>query len=106
MPRSCATRDPLVIDFSAWFEPFVRRWLATTDTKTQTWVQAAIQHDKFEPEGSDSHSSSIIDLIDSCKSATDFVLKLDWPDEYENAKYLTALSKASVELGDLGFRLC
>nr|CRX79212.1 hypothetical protein ls5931a1_00048 [Leucosporidium scottii] len=106
-------REPLVIDFSAWFEPYVRRWLATTDTKTMQWVQAAIKHDRvsismchsppppalnlftaqFEPEGDDSHSSSIIDLIDSCKSATDFILALDWPNEYENAKYLTGLSQ-------------
>ncbi|KAK4048423.1 hypothetical protein OIV83_004769 [Microbotryomycetes sp. JL201] len=93
--------DPLEVDFSAWFEPYVRRWIATTETKTRQWVQAAIQHDKFEPEGEDSHSSSIIDLIDSCKSATDFIIKLEWPNEYENAKYLTALSKAiarSIEL--------
>lgn len=41
-PRS----EPLVIDFSAWFEPYVRRWLATTDTKTMQWVQAAINHDR------------------------------------------------------------
>ncbi|KAK4052310.1 hypothetical protein OIO90_004391 [Microbotryomycetes sp. JL221] len=93
--------DPLEIDFSAWFEPYVRRWIATTEAKTRQWVQAAIQHDKFEPEGEDSHSSSIVDLIDSCKSATDFIVKLKWPNEFENAKYLTALSKAiarSIEL--------
>ena len=50
---------------------------------------------QFLPEGVDSHSSSIVDLIDSCKSATDFIAKLKWPNEYENAKYLTALSHAS-----------
>lgn len=43
-PSTC--REPLVIDFSAWFEPYVRRWLATTDTKTMQWVQAAIKHDR------------------------------------------------------------
>lgn len=50
---------------------------------------------QFEPEGEDSHSSSIIDLIDSCKSATEFILALDWPNEYENARYLTGLSQVS-----------
>lgn len=79
------------------------------------WVQAAINHDRvsaasrltrtelicpsqFEAEGDDSHSSSIVDLIDSCKSATDFILALDWPNEYENAKYLTGLSQVGVSL--------
>ncbi|KAM0786123.1 hypothetical protein ACM66B_006933 [Microbotryomycetes sp. NB124-2] len=101
MHNAFRPEDPLEVDFSAWFEPYVRRWIATTETKTRQWVQAAIQHDRFEPEGEDSHSSSIVDLIDSCKSATDFIVKLNWPNEYENAKYLTSLSKAiarSIEL--------
>lgn len=37
-----------------------------------------------------------MDLIDSCKSATEFILKLKWPDEYENARYLTGLSKVCL----------
>lgn len=51
---------------------------------------------QFEPEGADSHSSSIVDLIDSCKSATDFIIKLKWPNEYENARYLTSLSQVCL----------
>lgn len=47
---------------------------------------------QFEPEGEEKHSSSVIDLIDSCKSATEFILKLAWPDEVEHARHLTALS--------------
>lgn len=50
---------------------------------------------QFQPEGVDSHSSSVVDLIDSCKSATNFIIALKWPNEYENAKYLTALSQVS-----------
>lgn len=42
----CLRRTPLVVDFSAWFEPYVRRWLVTTDTKTAEWVKLAITHDK------------------------------------------------------------
>ncbi|SCZ94445.1 BZ3500_MvSof-1268-A1-R1_Chr12-2g03904 [Microbotryum saponariae] len=86
-------KEPLKVEFSSWFEPYIRKWLQRTDAKTTEWVKAAIHHDTFEPEGADGHSSSIIDLIDSCRSATDFILKLNWPDSYDNARYLTALSQ-------------
>ncbi|KAM0747772.1 hypothetical protein T439DRAFT_304877 [Meredithblackwellia eburnea MCA 4105] len=86
---------PLVIDFSAWFEPYVRRWLATTDARTMEWVKRAIGADKFVPEeeSDEKQSTSVVDLIASCQSATDWVLKLDWPNEVENARYLTSLSQ-------------
>ncbi|GAA5994013.1 hypothetical protein JCM11641_004022 [Rhodosporidiobolus odoratus] len=85
--------DPLIIDYSSWFEPYVRRWLAMTDTQTSEWVNRAISKDKFEPEETATHSSSIIDLIESCKAPVDFVLNLNWPNELENAKFLTGLSR-------------
>ncbi|GAA6019542.1 hypothetical protein JCM10207_003737 [Rhodosporidiobolus poonsookiae] len=93
MHEAFCPEEPLVIDFSAWFEPYVRRWLAMTDTQTSEWVNRAIGKDKFEPEETATHSSSIVDLIESCKAPVDFVLKLNWPNEYENAKFLTGLSR-------------
>lgn len=48
---------------------------------------------QFEPEGQDRHSSSIVDLIDSCKSAVAFVQNLQWPDKRANALYLTRLAQ-------------
>ncbi|GAA6018841.1 hypothetical protein JCM11491_006882 [Sporobolomyces phaffii] len=85
--------DPLDIDFSAWFEPYVRKWLAMTDTQTSEWVNRAISKDAFEPEETATHSSSIVDLIESCKAPVEFILGLKWPDEYGHAKFLTALSR-------------
>ncbi len=38
--------EPLEINFSAWFEPYIRRWLATTDTQTSKWVNRAIAKDQ------------------------------------------------------------
>lgn len=113
--------EPLVIDFSAWFEPYVRRWLAGTDTQTSEWVDRAISKDKvrtsifslvsflplivlrpqFEPEETATHSSSVIDLIDSCKAPVNFILELDWPNEFENAKFLTALSRVRLPVPPL-----
>ncbi|GAA6043218.1 hypothetical protein JCM8097_000332 [Rhodosporidiobolus ruineniae] len=93
MHKAFCPEEPLNIDFSAWFEPYVRRWLAMTDTQTSEWVNRAISKDKFEPEETATHSSSIIDLIESCKAPVDFILKLQWPNEFENAKFLTGLSR-------------
>lgn len=42
-------REKLVVDFSAWFEPYIRRWLLTTDAKTMEWVKLAIAHDRVRP---------------------------------------------------------
>lgn len=50
---------------------------------------------QFEPEETATHSSSIVDLIDSCKAPVDFILRLKWPNEYEHAKFLTGLSRVS-----------
>lgn len=83
----------LRFEYAAWFEPFVMRWLATIDSKTTEWVQRAIEGDSFAPEGEDGHSSSIVDLIASCRSATEFLEQLAWPDEEDNARYLTRLSQ-------------
>lgn len=48
---------------------------------------------KFEAEGAEGHSSSIIDLFDNLKSPIDFVLDLGWPDKYQEARFFTSLSK-------------
>ncbi|GAA5930579.1 uncharacterized protein JCM15063_002403 [Sporobolomyces koalae] len=85
--------EELKIDFSAWFEPYVRKWLGMTDTQTSEWVNRAISKDAFEPEETATHSSSIVDLIESCKAPVEFILGLEWPDEYGHAKFLTALSR-------------
>lgn len=42
------------MDLSSWFEPYVRRWLASTDAKTSEWARLAIAHDNV----SRSHYSS------------------------------------------------
>lgn len=60
---------------------------------SQPWVDPLSSQFQPEEESEDKHSSSIIDLIASCQSATDFILKLDWPNKYENARYLTGLSQ-------------
>ncbi|KAJ6478601.1 hypothetical protein C8R47DRAFT_983974 [Mycena vitilis] len=80
-------------DINAFFEPYVRQWLSNTDSKTGQWVEAAIAADKFQAEGSEGHSSSIVDLFDSLRSPIDFLQDLEWEDEYQEARFFTSLSK-------------
>lgn len=80
------------------------RWLAETDKKTLTWVREAIKLDTFDPKeaedsGNVGHTSSIVDLIASCKGAVQFVTDLAWPDEVQNAIFLTKLSAVSTVYG-------
>lgn len=39
------------------------------------------------------HSSSIVDLFSLFHQAVDFVQKLQWPNEYQHCRFMTALSK-------------
>ncbi|KAJ6581995.1 hypothetical protein B0H19DRAFT_1117211 [Mycena capillaripes] len=84
-------------DINAFFEPYVRQWLVNTDDKTGQWVKAAIAADKFQAEGNQGHSSSIVDLFDSLRSPIDFLLDLEWENEYQDAGFFTALSQSVLK---------
>ncbi|KAF9481580.1 cytoplasm protein [Pholiota conissans] len=83
------------LDFNipAFFEPYVRQWLVNTDAKTKNWVENAIAHDKFEAEGVEGHSSSIVDLFDSLRSPINFLQELEWEDAYQEGRFFTSLAK-------------
>ncbi|KAJ7153568.1 hypothetical protein C8R43DRAFT_1126845 [Mycena crocata] len=81
-------------DINSFFEPYVRQWLMNTDNKTGQWVEAAIAADKFQAEGTEGHSSSIVDLFDSLRSPIEFLQDLEWEDDYQDARFFTALSKS------------
>lgn len=88
-------------DEGGFFEPYVCQWLINTDNKTTQWVQAAIAADKFQSEGPEGHSSSIVDLFDSLRSPINFLQDLEWSNEYQEARFFTSLSKTistAVEL--------
>ncbi|KXN90433.1 hypothetical protein AN958_04302 [Leucoagaricus sp. SymC.cos] len=84
----------LTFNLSEYFEPYVRQWLLNTENKTGQWVEAAIAADKFEAEGTEGHSSSIVDLFDSLRSPINFLQDLQWADEYQEARFFTHLSKS------------
>ncbi|CAO3598850.1 unnamed protein product [Absidia cylindrospora] len=78
----------------SWFLSHVRRWLKTTDAATPEWVENAIKQDDFKPTNNVTvHSSSIVDLFSLFHQAVDFVQKLQWPNEYQRCRFMTALAK-------------
>jgi hypothetical protein len=88
------------LDFNAasFFEPYVLQWLVSTDDKTTQWVQAAIAADKFESEGTEGHSSSVVDLFDSLRSPIAVLQDLEWSDPYQEARFYTSLSKVRAHI--------
>ncbi|THH29980.1 hypothetical protein EUX98_g4219 [Antrodiella citrinella] len=88
VPQGTAT-----FDLGGFFEPYVQQWLTNTHERTTQWVQAAIAADKFQAEGAEGHSSSIVDLFDSLRSPINFLDELEWTDELQEAKFFTSLSK-------------
>jgi len=86
----------LNFSIEGWFRPHVRKWLDMTDAKTQTWVQSAISVDEFKPISSiEAHSSSVVDLFTSFNQTIDFLKNLNWPNEFQYAKFMTTLSKVT-----------
>lgn len=89
----CPKNPPPSFEIPNFFEPYVRVWLRHTGEDTKRWVENAIKADNFQAEGSEGHSSSIIDLFDSLRSTVNFLMYLEWPDEYQEARFFTALAK-------------
>ncbi|UZJ54161.1 hypothetical protein CBS101457_003481 [Exobasidium rhododendri] len=85
----------LSFSITEWFEPHIRHWLLTTERKTTEWVHNAVSQDTFVPIDSEGavHSSSIDDLFGALQQPLDFILTLQWPDAYRNARFLTSMAK-------------
>ncbi|KAI9305848.1 hypothetical protein BJ944DRAFT_282170 [Cunninghamella echinulata] len=78
----------------SWFLSHVRRWLKTTNAATPEWVGNAIKQDDFKPTNNITmHSSSIVDLFSLFHQSVDFVQSLQWPNELQRCRFMTALSK-------------
>lgn len=82
---------------------FVWRWLSLTDQKVVEWVEQAMRQDTFTIRANDSmdfipddlkHSVSVIDIFRSFNQVTEQLMQLEWDDEFQYAKFMTALSKS------------
>jgi len=53
----------------------------------------AVSVDDFEPKGEERNSSSVVDLFFSLDTPINFLTGLEWPDEYQEARFFTSLAK-------------
>lgn len=79
---------------------FVWRWIALTDAKMTEWVEEAVKHDDFKPKNagddidSQRHTSSALDMFRSFNQSIDMITNLEWDDDLQYAKFMTAISKS------------
>lgn len=82
-------------------EDFVWRWIRLTELSINDWVDQAIKHDAFSvrcekeqiPTEEQRHSTSVIDIFRSFNEIIDRVVQLNWDDDLQYAKFMTALAK-------------
>ena len=73
-----------------------------TEAAIIDWVDQAVKQDRFvvrtesrdqTPTEDQRHSVSVIDVFSSFNQTIDRIVQLNWADEYQYAKFMTALSK-------------
>jgi hypothetical protein len=74
-----------------------------TEAKVTEWVEQAIRQDAFTVRADDStsemvpeeyrHSVSVIDIFRSFNQVVEQMIQLEWDDDFQYAKFMTALSK-------------
>lgn len=96
-------KEQFPVHFEDFLVDFVWRWIRVTDSKVIGWVDEAIKHDDFtirireeegrEPSDDERHTLSVLDIFRSFNQTVDGIKKLEWGDEIQNARFMTALSK-------------
>lgn len=91
------------VRFEDFLAEYVTKWLTSVDEKVIGWVDGAIKQDDFvlkvretegrEPEDHERHTSSSVDIFKAFSQPVDFLKRLEWQDELQNAKFFTALAK-------------
>lgn len=80
---------------------FVWRWIRMTESSILEWVDQAIKQDNFRvrtenseiPTEDQRHSFSVIDIFSSFNQTIDRIVHLNWDDDLQYAKFMTALAK-------------
>ncbi|KAI9728300.1 MAG: hypothetical protein M1834_007704 [Cirrosporium novae-zelandiae] len=82
---------------------FVWRWINMTDEKLLGWIEEAVKQDSFQvrtdspnqiPNEEQRHSVSVIDIFRSFNQTVNEVAQLEWDDDVQYAKFMTALAKS------------
>ena len=82
---------------------FVWRWIRMTDENIPKWVDQAIKQDQFKvrtqqadqiPSEDERHSVSVIDIFRSFNEIINQIVQLNWDDDLQYAKFMTALARS------------
>lgn len=96
-------KERFPVHFEDFLADFVWRWIQNTNGKVIGWVDEAIKQDDFtikireeegrEPTDDERHTMSVLDIFRSFNQTVDYIKKLEWGDEIQHARFMTALSK-------------
>ncbi|KAK5171156.1 uncharacterized protein LTR77_004300 [Saxophila tyrrhenica] len=88
-------------------QDFVWRWISTTDSKIVDWIEGAVAHDEFQvrqdpkdkeqglpPTDDERHSQSAADVYRIFNQSIEQIINLEWDDDLQYAKFMTAMSKS------------
>jgi hypothetical protein len=82
-------------------QEFVWRWIEVTDKNLITWVDNAFKADQFQiesqnpiPSDDERHSVSVVDIFRSFNQSIEQIVALNWDDDVQYAKFMTAASKS------------
>ena len=104
---------PFAIQVEELLADFVWRWIKLTESSMPKWVENAVKQDEFKvrtqgppgqiPAEDERHSVSSIDIFTSFKQTIDRIVQLNWDNDLQYARFMTALSKI---VGDGVARYC
>jgi hypothetical protein len=82
-------------------QEFVWRWIDMTDKNLIGWVDNAFKADQFQiesqnpiPLDDERHSVSVVDIFRSFNQSIEQIVALNWDDDVQYAKFMTAVSKS------------
>ncbi|KAF1914377.1 hypothetical protein BDU57DRAFT_519348 [Ampelomyces quisqualis] len=82
-------------------QEFVWRWIEMTDSNLIGWVENAFKADQFQiesqnpvPDNDERHSVSVVDIFRSFNQSIEQIVALNWDDDFQYAKFMTAVSKS------------
>ncbi|KAJ5096283.1 C2 membrane targeting protein [Penicillium alfredii] len=94
---------PFPFHVESLVEEFVWRWLRLTDQTVMDWVNQATRQDAFTVRADQTmdivpeeyrHSVSVIDIFRSFNQVVENLVQLEWDDDLQYAKFMTALSNS------------
>ncbi len=95
--------EPFAFHIESLLQDFVWRWIEATDASVAGWVENAVKQDQFTvrtshpgqiPNDDERHSVSVMDVFQSFNQSIEQIVQLNWDDDLQYAKFMTALSKS------------